>query len=147
MPEVTLRPVTQDNLHRVIALEVAPDQVHLVAPNVKSLAEAAVADDAMFRAIYAGDEPVGFLMLSEQRSVPRYYLWRFMIDATHQGKGFGTAAMALLVDYVRELPGAKELFVSWVPGDGSPAPFYRALGFTETGRVHDGEHEAVLTFS
>jgi diamine N-acetyltransferase len=147
MAEVALRHVNKDNLRRVIALEVAPDQAHLVAPNVKSLAEAAVSEDAMFRAIYAGEEPVGFLMLSERRAEPRYYLWRFMIDAAHQGKGYGTAAMALLIDYVRDLPGADELFVSWVPGDGSPAPFYRALGFVETGRVHDGEHEAVLTLS
>jgi diamine N-acetyltransferase len=147
MAEVTLRPVNPDNLRRVLALEVAPDQQHLVAPNMRSLAEAAVSDDAMFRAIYAGEEPVGFLMVLEQRSVPRYYLWRFMIDKAHQGNGYGTAAVALLIEYVRGLPGATELYVSWVPGEGSPAPFYRRLGFVETGRVEHGEHEAVLALS
>ncbi len=101
----------------------------MVAPNVKSLAQAAVADEVMFRAVYAGEEPVGFLMLSERRSVPRYYLWRFMIDATHQDKGYGGEAMKLLIGYVGQLPNATELYVSYVPGEGSPGPFYAKLGF------------------
>lgn len=147
MAEVTLREVTEDNLRDVIALDVAPDQRHLVASNERSLAEAAVADEVMFRAVYADDDPVGFLMLSERRSVPRYYLWRFMIDAHHQGKGYGTDAMALLIEYVRGLPGATKLYLSYVPGDGSPQSFYEALGFADTGRVHEGEREAVLNLS
>jgi len=144
---VSLRAVTEDNLNDVIALKVAPHQENSVAPNVKSLAEAAVADEVMFRAIYADEEPVGFLMLSERRSVPRYYLWRFMIDADHQGKGYGAAAMRLLIEYVRELPNATELFLSYVPGDATPGPFYAKLGFVDTGRVQGGENEAVLALN
>lgn len=144
MSVVTLREVTDDNLEAVISLNVGPHQEEMVASNIKSLAQAAVADEVMFRAVYAGEDPVGFLMLSERRSVARYYLWRFMIDAAHQGKGYGREAVALLLEYVRQLPDATELFVSYVPGEGSPGPFYAKLGFVDTGRVHDGEVEAVL---
>lgn len=147
MSVVTLREVTDDNLEAVIALNVAPHQEEMVAPNLKSLAEAAVAEEVMFRAVYADEEPVGFLMLSERRSVPRYYLWRFMIDAAHQGKGYGREAMNLLLEYVRQLPDATELYLSYVPGEGSPGPFYAKLGFVDTGRVQDGEVEAVLALA
>ena len=142
MDEVTLQAVTGDNLDHIIELRVADNQQHLVAPNERSLAEAAVTTDVMFRAIYAGDEPVGFLMVSTRPE--RFYLWRFMIDAKHQGKGYGKAAMELLIEQVGQETDVTELYLSYVPGEGSPEHFYKARGFTDTGEVHGGENEAVL---
>jgi len=54
----------------------------------------------------------------------------------HEG---GRAAMALLADRVRNLPGATHLVTSWVPGPGSPEGFYLGRGFEPTGEVDDGE--------
>ena len=31
------------------------------------------------------------------------------------------------------------MITSWVPGPGTPGPFYRAYGFLETGEIVDGE--------
>jgi diamine N-acetyltransferase len=67
-----------------------------------------------------------------------------MIAAGAQGRGYGRAAVHLLVDHVRTLPGATELLVSWVPADGGPEPFYRGLGFIPTGEIHEGEAVARL---
>ena len=92
---VTLRPVDDDNVQAVIDLSVADDQVDFVAPNVHSLAQAFATTKVWVRAVYEGDEPVGFVMLSDDDEKPRYYLWRFMIDANHQGRGLGKQAMAL----------------------------------------------------
>ncbi|TXH42975.1 MAG: GNAT family N-acetyltransferase, partial [Burkholderiaceae bacterium] len=39
---ITLRPITPDNYRAVFGLKVAPDQVHFVADNVYSLAQARV---------------------------------------------------------------------------------------------------------
>ena len=144
---VALREITNDNLRPVMRLNVKPDQEGFVAPNAFSIAEHAYAPDAGLRAIYADDDPVGLVLLKEDRETPRYYLWRFMIDASQQGKGYGYAAMELLIDYVKGLPGATELFLSYVPGEGSPEGFYARLGFVDTGRVEDGENEAVLRLS
>jgi diamine N-acetyltransferase len=69
----------------------------------------------------------------------RYFLWRLLIDAGHQRRGYGQAAMALVIDHVRRGPGATELFTSVHPGTGSPRPFYRALGFESTGEWFDDE--------
>jgi diamine N-acetyltransferase len=136
---VELREITGETVRAICRLEVAPEQTAFVAPNAVSFAEAYFEPKAWFRAIYADDEPVGFAMLSLDPEKPEYYLWRLMIAAGAQGRGYGRAAVRLLVDHVRTLPGATELLVSWVPADGGPEPFYRGLGFIPTGEIHEGE--------
>lgn len=142
---VSLREITADTVHAVCDLRVAPGQEGFVAPNAISLAEAHFSAGAWFRAIYAAETPVGFVMLEEadpsgndpERS--SHYLWRLMVATDHQGQGFGRRAMALVVDHLRQRPGATDLVTSYVPGDGCPRDFYRKLGFAETGEVDEGE--------
>lgn len=143
-PKVVLRKVDSDNVRDVIDLSVSDAQSEFVAPNVRSLAEAYAAEHVWVRAIYGDGDLVGFVMLSDDDSQPRYYLWRFMIDEGFQGRGFGAAAMEQVHDYVRTRPGGDTIFVSYVRADGGPERFYKDLGYVDTGRVHHGEHEACL---
>jgi diamine N-acetyltransferase len=156
MPEaVALRKVTADNEEAVRALAVAPGQESFVASVAESLDEAASSPDARpwYRAVYAGDRPVGFVMLSFD--VPpghpdypwRYFLWRLLVDARYQRRGYGRAAMALVIDIVRRSPGATDLFTSVQLGEGGPAPFYRSLGFEPTGEWFDGQEVYRLPLS
>lgn len=145
--DVTLREITNDNLRSILVLEVHEAQRNFVAPNSWSIAEAHFSEIAFFRGIYAGDRAVGFAMLSVDRDKSEYWVWRFMIAAAEQGRGFGRAAMKLLVDHVRSLPGATELKLSYVPKDGNPSPFYAKLGFVETGEVEDGERVMSLALA
>jgi diamine N-acetyltransferase len=142
--EVELREVSGETVREICALQVTPDQRRFVAPNAVSFAEAHYEPKAWYRAIYADGQPVGFAMLSIDTGTAEYFLWRFMIDGGFQGRGFGRAALGLIVEHVRSLPNARELLVSWVPGDGSPEPFYLGLGFVPTGEVDDGEVVARL---
>lgn len=142
--EVSLRPIDRDNVRTVAELTVSPHQTGFVAPNAVSIAQASVTDESWLRAVYAGETPVGLVLLFQGTEEPTYYLWRFMIDARYQGRGYGRRAMGLLVDHVRTLPGAVRLLLSYVPLPGGPGDFYRALGFVETGKVEDGEVEAAL---
>ena len=146
-PNVSLRPVDDDNVQAVIDLSVADDQHEFVAPNVKSLAQAFATTKVWVRAVYAEDVPVGFVMLSDDDEKPRYYLWRFMIDAKHQRQGIGREAMGLVHEYVRSRPGGDRIYLSYVPEDGGPEEFYKSLGYEDTGIEHDGELEAVLHFT
>lgn len=139
MSDVTLREVTRETLRDVLRLEVSPEQRGFVANNAASIAEAHFSPEAWFRAIYAGEEPVGFLMLSDKPEEPEYFLWRLMVGAEHQGRGYGRRALERLVEHVRGRPGATELLVSVVQEEGSPQPFYEAFGFASTGVVEDGE--------
>jgi diamine N-acetyltransferase len=137
---VRLREVTQDTVRAICRLEVAPEQRHFVASNAVSIAQAYFQPKAWFRAIYAGEEPVGFVMLLDDPDAQRYFLWRLMIDAAHQGRGYGRRALELLVEQVRSRPGATELGTSCVPAaDGGPEHFYLAFGFEPTGEVEHGE--------
>jgi len=142
---VSLREITEDSLGDVLRLSVAENQKCFVASNAVSIAQAHFAgDSAWFRAIYADDVPVGFVMLEVDFGKPEYFLWRFMIDARFQRLGFGHQALDLLVEHVRGLPGASELLVSYEPGEGNPGPFYHCYGFVDDGRFIDGEYISVL---
>jgi diamine N-acetyltransferase len=138
---VTLREITAETLRSILDLKVGPDQDGLVAPNAVSIAQAHFSDHAWFRAIYADETPVGFVMLDDQPEKPEYYLWRYMIDARYQKLGFGRQALQLLIDHVKTRPNATELFLSYVPKETGPKQFYEKLGFVPTGKVHDGEVE------
>lgn len=141
---VRLAEVTSDTVRAMCLLQVAPAQRGSVAPNAVSFAEAMFEPKAWFRAVVADDVPVGFVMMSIDPATPKYYLWRFMIDARYQGRGYGRAVLALVVDHVRALPDATELLVSWDPGPDGPAGFYLGLGFEPTGEIDEGEVVARL---
>ncbi len=138
--EVSLREITSETVRAICKLEVRPEQSSYVADNAFSIAQAHFAPTAWFRAVYAGDSPVGFVMLDENLEKEEYYLWRFMIAGEHQRKGYGKDALDLVVEHVRGLPGARELISSYVPGDGGPRDFYLRYGFVETGEVDEDEH-------
>lgn len=136
---VSLREITIETLRPIIDLKVAPSQEKFVAANAVSISQAYFVKEAWFRGIYADETPVGFVMLHDDAAEQTYFLWRFMIDARYQSLGFGRRAIKQLIDYVKTRPGATELRVSCVPGDGSPCPFYEKLGFQPTGEEQHGE--------
>ena len=138
---ISLREVTRETLKSVLELDVNEKQRKFVASNAKSIAEAHFSKDAWFRAIYLDDTPIGFAMLSDIPEKAEYFLWRFMIDAQHQGKGFGKSALKLLVEHVRQRPNAEAFYTSYIKGDHGPEEFYLNFGFSPTGEVDDdGEH-------
>lgn len=136
---VRLVEIDKETVRTICDLQLAPGQERFVAPNAVSIAQAHFTREAWFRAIYAGEEPVGFAMLYDDPDQPRYYLWRLMIDHRHQGRGYGRRAVELLIEYVRGRPRATELQLSVVPGASGPQGFYEGLGFRLTGEIEDGE--------
>lgn len=142
---VTLREITADTVRQVIDLDVGPGQQGFVAPNAVSLAQALFSHEAWYRAIYAGEEPAGFVMLSDESLLPlppaqpEVGVWRFMVDQRFQGRGIGAAALAQVIDHVRAKGRFKTLLVSYVPGPGGPEGFYLRAGFRPTGQVDGAE--------
>jgi diamine N-acetyltransferase len=138
---VTLREITEETLDPIIRLSdtLQPPQSKMVATNAVSIAQAHFNKYAWFRAIYADEAPVGFIMLYDSPDEKTYFLWRLMVGAPYQGMGFGRRAVELLVEYVRTRPDATELLVSCGQGEGSPEGFYRRLGFERNGKMYDHE--------
>ncbi|BAZ40260.1 Spermine/spermidine acetyltransferase [Calothrix sp. NIES-4101] len=138
--EVTLREITKENWRDILRLKVAPHQEQFVASNAMSIAEAHFNPEvAWFRAIYAGDVAVGFLMLEDNVAQQEYFLWRFMIDEKYQGCGYGQKALELFFAHLKTRPGADAVETSCVPAEGGPCPFYEKMGFVYTGKEEDGE--------
>ena len=137
-PPTTLREITRETVRQITALEVAPEQDGLVAPNAVSIAEAYFEPKAWFRAIYLGEEPAGFVMVWRDPDERRFYIWRFMVDARFQGKGVGARALELLLDEARA-DGVDAVTLSVVPGERSAMAFYERFGFEPTGVVEHGE--------
>jgi len=152
--ELTFRRVSAQTVNEVCDLSetLSDDQRNMVADNSNSIAEAHFSDNAWFRAIYADETMIGFVMLhigadhDDGIRCPGAFLWRFMIAGAYQGRGFGRRAIELLVSDLRAR-GFSDLTLSYSVGPGSPEPFYRRLGFVATGGRYDEEHEAVLRFA
>jgi diamine N-acetyltransferase len=151
--QVRLVEIDDDNISDVLRLRVAPHQEEYVADNATSIAEGSVCvPRGWFRAVYDGDVCVGFVMLANfddpaHKYYPLYhgwYLWRLMIAAQHQRRGYGTQVLGLVCGHIDEQGGPRRLSTSWSQEVGGPAPFYRSFGFEATGEIDDGEEVALL---
>jgi diamine N-acetyltransferase len=132
MSVVTLREITAATVRMICALKTKEEQKRFVAPNALSIAQAHFEPRAIFRAVYADEVPVGFVMWKPADDPKAAYLWRFMIDHDHQKKGHAKQAITLLIKLLRDA-GYQRMQTSVVLGHGGPLGFYRSIGFVETG--------------
>ncbi len=139
-PKIALCKITGKTVMSICDLHVSEAQRKFVAPNAISIAQASFSKSEWFRAVYAGDTPIGFVMLAEMPERGRHFLWRLMIDARYQGKGYGRRAMGLVIRHVKRNSKAKALYLSVRRETGGAEGFYKRLGFEFTGRMEDDEH-------
>lgn len=114
------------------ALFPEPEQGHPVVP--------------VLRGIEADGEPVGFLMYADalDEGTPDPYLWRFLVDRFHQGRGIGERALGTWLEDLRAA-GHSAIETSWVQAPGGPEPFFLKTGFVLTGEMDDDEAVARLS--
>lgn len=145
---VELITLTEDLLQRCFELKVASDQTQYIASNSDSWI-AAKENEKVARpfAIYCDGEMVGFAMFAfdEDYKDPddRYWLWRFMIDEKQQGKGCGTAALEVIIQYFKK-HGANNIRLSTKETNTKALSLYHKAGFYDTGEMND--EEIVLQF-
>ncbi len=152
---IRLEKVNDENFIDLMQLKVAESQRDYVASNTVSMAQAyaAISSGRFVQCfgIYDGDTAVGFAMIGHRSEeyegmaeVYRrsYYLWRFMIDEKHQGKGLGRDALKLLLDYVKTFPdGEEDSWSTSYDGDNEAAKhLYASFGFVPNGEK-DSDYE------
>lgn len=145
---VELREITGADFGDVYFLRTHKSQESFVAPMPKSLSQALLArsdpdhpTDPWYRAIVADGQIVGFVMVAmpiPDGDEDEPFLWRLLIDRLHQRRGIASMALRLVEDEMRSL-GHTAWKTSWVPGRGSPEPFYLSYGFEPTGEMEDAE--------
>ena len=143
---IKLIPVDEHNRDAVLALSVREDQP-FVATNAVSLRQAEETNAeypgvARPFGIYADEKLVGFCMFAFNPECEdeddRYWLWRFMIDKSEQGKGYGQAALQEIIRYFKA-NGADRLFLSTEPENELGLHIYQNAGFRKTGIIDDDE--------
>ena len=140
---IELREINEDNLKQCIELKVSKDQMQYIASNEDSIKDAKENEDvARPFAIYIDGKMVGFAMFAfdEMYEDPfdRYWLWRFMIDESFQGKGYGSEALKTIIQYFKD-NGANNIRLSTKESNVNALKMYRKAGFCDTGEVNDGE--------
>ncbi len=151
MEPLHLEKITWDNFEAVLNLHVNKEQKSFVATNKDSLVHACLAMTADGKqvfpfGIYKDKKPVGFIMIGydigeDDGTEPSadwflrnsYYIWRFMIDRRHQGKGYGREAMKLALDFIRTFPAGKAEYcwLSYEPDNEAAKKLYLSFGFEE----------------
>ena len=137
---ISLKKVDEYNYAKLIRLEVAPEQRNYVTSNAFSLAQAYVMPECRPVGIYSGLTPVGFAMYALDREDGEYWIYRLMIDARYQRRGYGREAMQMLIGRIKaEAPERTVLYISFEPENEGARRLYTSLGFVADGRIVDGE--------
>ena len=141
---ITLRELTRDTWEECVDLDVAEHQRNFVSSNLVSLAEAQFYPGTVCRAVYSDEVIIGFVMYGpDAEYAPEeqgaYAFVRLMIDQHYQGKGYGRAAFAAVIDAIRNIPESRVLSTSYDPENTHAGHLYESMGLQQTGRVLDGE--------
>ena len=145
---ITLRAITEDNFIDAFNLKLAPGQERFVSHPVRSLAQAYVyREQCQPFGIYEGDTMVGYVMVIYDYDIPEYDIWHMMIDESYQRRGYGSAALDLVLDYIKTKPfGSSNRVTLTCNRDNIQAlKLYKSKGFTETGAEDEDEIELSLT--
>ncbi len=138
---VTLREITRDNWRECVKMKVEPGQSRFVASNVFSLAQSKYEPECIPLAVYDDEQMVGFVMYRpEDYGLAKiWFIDRVMIGEGHQQKGYGRAAMTLLLERLRAQKGYSAILISFVPENVVAQKLYSSFGFKDTGEIDDGE--------
>jgi len=144
--DVRLARVRPDLRDRLLGLAPRPDQERFAGRLAETLPAAEADPDREPVAILEGDEPVGFFVLHrgpaagvlapEARDV---LLRAFLVDASAQGRGIATRALAGLPGFVGErLPGVRRIVLSVNVRNPVAIRTYARAGFADTGELYLG---------
>ncbi len=132
---VVLREIDEDNWLECVGLKVAEDQAGFVASNAFSLVQARYEPHCVPLAIYDDDLMVGFIMYAYDKDDENYWIYRLMVDSSHQRKGYGRAAVEQVVQILSGVQDCRKIVVSFDPGNLVARQLYLSLGFEETGKM------------
>lgn len=148
--KITLRKITLENLDDVVDLRLLDHQKDYLASNSYSIAEASLDPALRTHAIYGDERVIGFVLYctpQERDSEPGTYgIWRFMIDADLQGRGYGRQALELVLREICSDPSARSIHICYKPDNDAAKRFYASLGFEEVGlEPGTGEMDAAVS--
>ena len=143
---IRLAPVTEENWMDAAALAVREHQRGFVAPSIGILARGYVYRDCRARVfvIEHDGEAVGLALVREFTDEPLGYdLQQFMIDERYQGRGYGSAALGLILDELRKEARYDHVELCVKKEDVEAIHLYEKFGFVDSGYVDEDVPDAL----
>ena len=143
---IRLTDITEDNWSEVAALSVKDSQRDYLAPAIGILARGYVyrGCNARVFAIENDGVIVGVALVREFDDEPLGYdLQQFMIDGRYQGRGYGSAALALILELLREEGRYDHVEVCVKKEDTAAIRLYEKHGFVDSGYVDEDLPDSV----
>ncbi len=144
---VELKAITEENFIDAFNLKLAPGQESFVSHPIRSLAQAYVyRNQCQPFGIYAEGKMIGYVMVIYDYDIPEYDIWHMMIDQSMQGRGYGSAALERVIDYIRTKPfGESNRIALTCNKDNSAARrLYESKGFSANGSEDEDEVELAM---
>ena len=135
-----LTDVTEDNWRDVASLSVKDSQKDFLAPAIGIMARGYVYRNcnAKVFVIEMDEVIVGAALVREFTDEPLGYdLQQFMIDQRYQGKGYGSAALGLILDELRKEGHFDHVEVCVKKNDAEAIHLYEKYGFVDSGFVDE----------
>ena len=145
---ICLKPIDESNFLDVFHLKLGEGQDSYVSHPIRSLAQAYVyRTQCQPFGIFVGEKVVGYVMVIYDDDIPEYDIWHMMIDASQQGKGYGKAALGLVLDYIRQKPfgNSNRVALTCNKNNANALALYAHMGFELTGTEDADEVELALT--
>ena len=141
---ITLQKVGESNFLDCFSLKLDAKQEKFVSHPIRSLAQAYVyCKQCTPFAVCRSGQVIGYLMVIYDYDEEAYFIWHLMIDAQHQGRGCGRAAMEAALAYIRSKPFGDSSIVRLTvsPENSAACHLYQTLHFSATGRADEDEIE------
>lgn len=89
--------------------------------------------------IYSDDTPVGMVLFYDWEEGCAYDISQLFIDERYQGKGYGTAAVKLVLQWMLEDEKFDKVILCYIEGNTEAEKMYQKLGFYHTGEADGNE--------
>ncbi|MGB0893824.1 MAG: GNAT family N-acetyltransferase [Parashewanella sp.] len=130
--KINLRDITKDNWVDMIELEITKKQENYISLNSEAIAASKFHDDYINRGIYLDNEPVGFIQYYPNlpdNKPNEIFIDQLMVDVKHQGKGYGTEAIRLVLQEIKQIPNCNAISICYVEGHDVMRQFFERFGF------------------
>jgi RimJ/RimL family protein N-acetyltransferase len=144
--DLSVEPVNQSTRATVLALEVLPEHIPFSGLPSETLPVAESDADRIPMAVLESNRVVGFFVLCWGEQIAHYGssattmgFRAFLIDASEQGKGYGTAVFTVLREYLLEHhPEFTELNLTVNTKNARAYRAYLRAGFKDSGVIYHG---------
>ncbi|MBG9944437.1 GNAT family N-acetyltransferase [Brevibacillus formosus] len=140
---LSIREITKENWRQIACLTVTKGQHAFIESNAFSIAQSGFEPEWVSCGLYDKDIAVGYAMHGIEVENGRIWLDRFMIDVSHQGKGYAKKFLHMLVEEMCRRYSCTRIYLSIHPENEFARKLYESFGFTSNGEM-DGPEEVMV---